>query len=75
MLDPSTLMPFSHRDELLKAAERDRLAAQAAFGTPRWTDRVLLAAGSALISTGLKMYAWYQLRRLRRNWAGIDSAF
>jgi hypothetical protein len=69
MVDPTMgLEPArSHRSDLLKAAERDRLVRTATADAPRLGDRVLLRAGDTLVGAGLRLYAWHQLRRFRRH--------
>lgn len=73
MVDPMLgLEPArSHRSDLLKAAEHDRLVRTATADAPRLADRVLLRAGDALIGAGLRLYAWQQLRRFRRHTARL----
>jgi hypothetical protein len=74
MLDPQTMLQQSHREDLMKSAEQSRLAAQATADEPHLPDRVVLTTSAALIDVGLRMQAWYQIRRLRRDWARLHPA-
>lgn len=74
MLDPQIMLQQSHREDLIKSAERDRLVAQATTGEPQLPDRFLLSTSAALIGAGLHMQAWYHIRRMRRDWARLHPA-
>jgi hypothetical protein len=58
-----------YRQDLIDEAERERLIQRAATTESHPLDRALLAVGTTLIDSGLRLYAWYQLRRLERDWA------
>ena len=74
MLDPQLMLLQFHREDLIKAAERDRLVARANAGEPQLPDRLLLTTSAALIDTGLRMQTWYHIRRMRRDWACLHPA-
>ncbi len=71
MLDPQTMLQRSHREDLIKAAEHDRLVTRATAGEPVLPDRMLLSTSAALIGVGLRMQAWYQIRRMRREFTRL----
>jgi len=45
----------AYRDELLRAAKRERLAKKAKFSLPSIRDRLMLRLGNTLISVGMKI--------------------
>lgn len=57
-----------HQDDLEHEAEHDQLAAQARGEQPGMVDRALLSVGDALVGSGLRLQAWYHIRRLHREW-------
>jgi hypothetical protein len=71
MLDPQIMLQRSHHEDLIKAAERERLVARATADKPQLPDRVLLTTSEAFIGAGLRMRAWYHIRRMRRDWARL----
>jgi hypothetical protein len=66
MLDPQTYRQQAHHNDLLRAAEHDRLVARATAGHPTALDQVLLRAGNLLVSIGTRLREQAQLRRARR---------
>lgn len=57
-----------HQDDLTSEAAHDRLAAHARDGQATLVDRMLLGAGGALVESGLRLQAWYHIRRVQRDW-------
>jgi hypothetical protein len=45
----------AYRDELLRAAKRERLAKKAKFSLPSIRDRLMLRLGNTLISVGMRI--------------------
>ncbi|HEY7778843.1 MAG TPA: hypothetical protein VIC85_01405 [Ktedonobacterales bacterium] len=48
------------------AAATDRLIKEARTDQPTLADRALLRAGDIFVGCGLRVYAWYERRRVRR---------
>lgn len=63
-----------HQEDLISEATHDHLAAQAHGDTPTLMDRMLLGAGDALVGSGLRLQAWYHIRRVQREWAHHHGA-
>lgn len=57
-----------HQQDLASEAAHDRLAAQVHGEQPTLMDRMLLGAGDALVGSGLRLQAWYHIRRVQREW-------
>lgn len=57
-----------HQADLATEAAHDRLAAQALGDHTTLMDRMLLGAGDALVGSGLRLQAWYHIRRVQREW-------
>lgn len=62
-----TLQPaLAHQDALLRAAEHERLVADATAAQPSATDRAALLASNVLVGAGLHLEHWARARRMRR---------
>jgi hypothetical protein len=66
MYDLDLQLALAHNQELLRAAARDRLAAEATATQPSAADRAALAAGDLLVGAGLHLEHWARARRMRR---------
>jgi hypothetical protein len=66
MHDLNLELAMDRSREMLRTAERDRLAATATANQPGAADRAALAASDLLVGAGLHLEHWARRRRLRR---------
>ena len=73
MRDLNLQLAQDRSQELLRAAEHDRLVATATAAQPRAADRVALAAGDLLVGAGQHLEHWARERRMRRALARLHG--
>ena len=73
MYDLDVRLTLDHREQLLRAAEHDRLVATATASRPSASDRAVLAASDLLVGAGLHLEHWARARRTRRALARLHG--
>jgi hypothetical protein len=73
MRDLDLQLTLDRSKDLQRAAEHDRLVAEATAAQPSAADRVALAAGDVLVGAGQRLEHWARKRRMRRALARVHS--